>query len=170
MEGYSRWEHQQRVEFGQETWMQTVKTTQRHHPGPGHSFSSLNAKQEAHRHSSVTMTVWLFSCFGAVSKWAVVSFGRASEWVRGHPWSGQNRFTIILSIWLAMNDSYCPTVLFWLVHEDVQWSVLYTKGNIKKKKGDDHCSLKQQQQPERWWVKYCSLNSVLNGEKNGCST
>ncbi len=91
-----------------------------------HRIYTLNRRQKS-LPVITTASSMLCSCFGAVSKWAPFSCCRHSDWVKVHPRSGQNRFTLTLSIHLAMNDSFCPTGLFWLAAALVQWSVLYTK-------------------------------------------
>lgn len=67
-----------------------------------------------HRHRTGGTHLFVCSCFGAVSKRALPSCCRASDWVKVRHCFGQNRFTLTLSVRLAMNDSHCPTGLFWL--------------------------------------------------------
>lgn len=55
-----------------------------------------------------------------VSKRALPSCRRASDWVKVRSCSGQNRFSLTLSIRLAMNDSHCPSGLFRMATERLQ--------------------------------------------------
>lgn len=88
------------------------------------SYSFIFTLGQAFSYRPSRPTVWLQSCFHAVSRWALPSCFRAKHWVKVRSCSGRNRFTLTLSICLAMNDSNCPAGVFWMVRELLQQRVI----------------------------------------------
>lgn len=97
-----------------------------------------------------------------VSKRALPSCRRASDWVKVRSCSGQNRFSLTLSIRLAMNDSHCPSGLFRMATERLQGRICC----MPSENESEWVSVCWKRSSQHWFCSLSYCTALVGGKKN----